>query len=231
MNRWTHPTLTRRGQSKEGTFRVVADSHIDTIRVLTNAVGHALRPSLASFPAGVTDTSRTPDRWRERYGRRLWISDLLVLIWVVYGTQILWFGAGEAQVAMHEDGRISEFSYWMFSGVGAHSGHRVGVGCGDGAVDAVDVAHDWNLGSLDRPRSTARGHACPDELLADKVKQISWGLEAGNQHLVLAPSIVDIAGPRIHTRPVAGLPMIHVETLTFTRGQRVLTWGFHGGVF
>ena len=60
-----------------------------------------------------------------------------------------------------------------------------------------------------------------DELPPDKVKQISWGLEAGRQHLVLAPSIVDIAGPRIHTRPVSGLPLIHVETPRFSRGQRV----------
>ncbi|KEP73629.1 hypothetical protein HR12_03735, partial [Microbacterium sp. SUBG005] len=34
-----------------------------------------------------------------------------------------------------------------------------------------------------------------DDLPADKVKQISWSLEAGRQHLVLAPSIIDIAGP------------------------------------
>ncbi|WP_100814402.1 sugar transferase [Microbacterium lacus] len=61
-----------------------------------------------------------------------------------------------------------------------------------------------------------------DDLPADKVKEISWALEAGRQHLVLAPNIVDIAGPRIHTRPVAGLPLIHVETPRFSRGQRAL---------
>lgn len=59
-----------------------------------------------------------------------------------------------------------------------------------------------------------------DELPPSKVKQISWGLEAGRHHLVLAPSIVDIAGPRIHTRPVAGLPLIHVETPRLSKGQR-----------
>jgi exopolysaccharide biosynthesis polyprenyl glycosylphosphotransferase len=61
-----------------------------------------------------------------------------------------------------------------------------------------------------------------DELPPFKVKQISWGLEAGRQHLVLAPSIVDIAGPRIHTRPVSGLPLIHVETPRFSKGQLFL---------
>src|SRR5699024_3176902 len=58
------------------------------------------------------------------------------------------------------------------------------------------------------------------ELGPTRVKQISWALEAGKQHLVLAPSITDIAGPRIHTRPVAGLPLMHVETPRFSPAQR-----------
>ncbi len=58
-----------------------------------------------------------------------------------------------------------------------------------------------------------------DELPPSIVKRISWSLEAGRQHLVLAPSIVDVAGPRIQTRPVAGLPLIHVETPRYSKGQ------------
>lgn len=60
-----------------------------------------------------------------------------------------------------------------------------------------------------------------DELPIEKVKQISWALEAGQQHLILAPSIIDIAGPRMHIRPVSGLPLIHVETPKFSNGQRL----------
>ncbi|MBA75522.1 MAG: polyprenyl glycosylphosphotransferase [Tistrella sp.] len=59
-----------------------------------------------------------------------------------------------------------------------------------------------------------------DDLPPEKVKQISWSLEAGRQHLVLAPSIADIAGPRIQMRPVSGLPLMHVETPRFSLGQR-----------
>ncbi|MEJ3404884.1 sugar transferase [Rathayibacter sp. YIM 133350] len=54
-----------------------------------------------------------------------------------------------------------------------------------------------------------------DELPPERVRELSWGLEPGRQHLVVAPSLVDIGGPRIHTRPVAGLPLIHVETPTY----------------
>lgn len=51
-----------------------------------------------------------------------------------------------------------------------------------------------------------------DELDPQRVRQLSWGLVPGSEHLVVAPSLIDIGGPRIHTRPVAGLPLIHVET-------------------
>jgi exopolysaccharide biosynthesis polyprenyl glycosylphosphotransferase len=45
-----------------------------------------------------------------------------------------------------------------------------------------------------------------------RLRQLSWSLETGRQHLVMSPGLTDIAGPRIHSRPVAGLPLIHVET-------------------
>ena len=37
---------------------------------------------------------------------------------------------------------------------------------------------------------------------------------------MVAPSLTDIGGPRIHTRPVAGLPLIHVETPRY-EGRRL----------
>jgi exopolysaccharide biosynthesis polyprenyl glycosylphosphotransferase len=51
-----------------------------------------------------------------------------------------------------------------------------------------------------------------DELPSERMRRLSWSLEPGRQHLVVAPGLIDVAGPRIHTRPVAGLPLIHVET-------------------
>jgi exopolysaccharide biosynthesis polyprenyl glycosylphosphotransferase len=38
----------------------------------------------------------------------------------------------------------------------------------------------------------------------------------------VAPSLTDIGGPRIHTRPVAGLPLIHVETPRYA-GSKLFT--------
>ncbi|WP_434971354.1 nucleoside-diphosphate sugar epimerase/dehydratase, partial [Microbacterium sp. bgisy207] len=49
------------------------------------------------------------------YTRRLWISDLIVLVWVVFGTQIFWFGTGNAALAFARDGRLTAISYWFAS--------------------------------------------------------------------------------------------------------------------
>ncbi|GAB3630723.1 sugar transferase [Microbacterium shaanxiense] len=56
---------------------------------------------------------------------------------------------------------------------------------------------------------------------AERVRALSWELEAGQQHLIMAPNLTDIGGPRIHMRPVAGLPLMHVETPNYT-GPQVL---------
>ncbi|GIG53420.1 sugar transferase [Demequina activiva] len=65
-----------------------------------------------------------------------------------------------------------------------------------------------------------------DGLEPDRVKEISWSLEPGREHLMLAPNITDIAGPRIRTRPAAGLPLIHVETPRLGRTASLTKRGF-----
>jgi len=58
-----------------------------------------------------------------------------------------------------------------------------------------------------------------DELSPQKVRELSWQLEPGQQHLIVAPALTDIGGPRIHIRPVAGLPLVHVETPRYKGGK------------
>ncbi len=282
-----------------------------------------------------------PRPWHESYRTRLLISDAVVLVWVVYGTQIVWFGTGNAQLSLLRDLRFTAVSYWLTSAIlvalwllalslaDTRTPGVVGTGMTEyvRVIDSslvlfgviaivaflfrVDIARGYLLISLPAgilllllvrwlwrqwlvakrrvgkcasgviligsPASVAQvGHelqqrrdtgylvvgAClpPDDheagipttdadipvlgtfddltrVLADtgadtvlvtssdalppeKVKQISWSLEAGRQHLLLAPGIADVAGPRIHTRPVSGLPLVHVETPRFSPGQR-----------
>ncbi|WP_028192866.1 sugar transferase [Salinispora pacifica] len=62
------------------------------------------------------------------------------------------------------------------------------------------------------------------ELTATRLRRLGWQLESTGVDLVVAPALTDVAGPRIHTRPVAGLPLIHVEAPEF-RGARKLVKG------
>jgi exopolysaccharide biosynthesis polyprenyl glycosylphosphotransferase len=60
------------------------------------------------------------------------------------------------------------------------------------------------------------------ELTARRLRRLGWQMEGSGIDLVLAPALTDIAGPRIHTQPIAGLPLIHVESPEFTGGRKLL---------
>ena len=47
------------------------------------------------------------------------------------------------------------------------------------------------------------------------LRRLSWALEGQNVDLVVAPGLTDVAGPRVLTRPVAGLSLLHVEAPVF----------------
>lgn len=53
------------------------------------------------------------------------------------------------------------------------------------------------------------------------LRRLGWALAARDIGMILAPALTDIAGPRIHTQPVAGLPLIHVSTPKLTGGKKV----------
>jgi exopolysaccharide biosynthesis polyprenyl glycosylphosphotransferase len=44
-----------------------------------------------------------------------------------------------------------------------------------------------------------------------ELRRLAWQLEGTGVDLVVAPQLTDIAGPRVHIRPVEGLPLLHVE--------------------
>ncbi|WP_295781373.1 sugar transferase [uncultured Microbacterium sp.] len=56
---------------------------------------------------------------------------------------------------------------------------------------------------------------------AHDIRRIGWSLDPGRRQLIVAMNLTDVAGPRLHTRPVAGLPLVHVETPRYSRGQQL----------
>lgn len=58
-------------------------------------------------------------------------------------------------------------------------------------------------------------------LTPEDLRKLGWELAALEIGMILAPALTDVAGPRIHTQPVAGLPLIHVSTPKLTGGKKV----------
>lgn len=53
------------------------------------------------------------------------------------------------------------------------------------------------------------------------MRALAWQLEAVDADLVVAPGVVDVAGPRLHIHPVAGLPLLHVDRPQYRGAVRV----------
>lgn len=52
------------------------------------------------------------------------------------------------------------------------------------------------------------------------VQRLGWDLEGYDVEIIVAPSLANIAGPRVHVRPVAGLPLLHVEQPSYRGASR-----------
>ncbi|MEN0101635.1 MAG: sugar transferase [Curtobacterium sp.] len=280
---------------------------------------------------------RSTHEWSRAYGRRVIFTDLLVLIWVVFGVQIAWLGIDSNLAANENDLRLSYtgisvvvIAVWMAAlamydtrgdrviGVGSaeyrliadssvrvfgliaiaaflfhvdlargyvliafpvgilvlllsrwiwrqwlvaqrksgnysakvllvgstasviHIGGQlarspeagyqvVGATVTSGSVGVLSSTDIVSYGGLDQIHEALAESGADtvvitsaDDLPPERVRELSWSLEPGRQHLVVAPSLTDIGGPRIHTRPVQGLPLIHVETPTY-EGRKLYT--------
>jgi exopolysaccharide biosynthesis polyprenyl glycosylphosphotransferase len=64
----------------------------------------------------------------------------------------------------------------------------------------------------------------------EKLRSISWQLEGSDTDLVVSPGLIEVAGPRLHILPVAGLPLLHVEEPTFSGFSRFVKGAFDRGV-
>jgi exopolysaccharide biosynthesis polyprenyl glycosylphosphotransferase len=54
------------------------------------------------------------------------------------------------------------------------------------------------------------------------IQELGWQLEESATELILATGLTNVAGPRIHARPVEGLPLMHVELPQYTGARHTL---------
>lgn len=76
------------------------------------------------------------------------------------------------------------------------------------------------MAALESTRSSSIIIADRSHISPTKIKDISWDLDPDRHELILSQGLVDISGPRIHTRPLAGLPFLYVEVPSFQGAKR-----------
>ncbi len=67
--------------------------------------------------------------------------------------------------------------------------------------------------------------ACP-EMSGVRLRELAWELEKTDTDLCVAPALLDVAGPRTTIRPVAGLPLLHMDHPEFTGARRLIKAAF-----
>ncbi|KQS69017.1 UDP-phosphate galactose phosphotransferase [Modestobacter sp. Leaf380] len=60
------------------------------------------------------------------------------------------------------------------------------------------------------------------ETAAEYLRRLSWDLEGSGLELLVAPGLIEVAGPRLHIRPFDGLPLLAVEQPRFEGWRRVV---------
>jgi exopolysaccharide biosynthesis polyprenyl glycosylphosphotransferase len=110
----------------------------------------------------------------------------------------------------------------------SHAGFRVVGACIDRTtateVEGVPVVGN-SMSIIDALHETGADTVAVgawSDLTQAGLRRLSWELEGSGVDLVVAPALTDVAGPRIHIRPVSGLPLLHVEEPEFSGARRVL---------
>jgi exopolysaccharide biosynthesis polyprenyl glycosylphosphotransferase len=63
--------------------------------------------------------------------------------------------------------------------------------------------------------------ACP-EFTSVRLRELAWELEERGTEVYVAPALLDVAGPRTTIRPIAGLPLLHVDHPELSGGRQAL---------
>lgn len=56
----------------------------------------------------------------------------------------------------------------------------------------------------------------------DRLQRLAWNLEGSDAEMVVAPVLMEVAGPRLHVDAVLGIPLLRVSMPAFTGGRRVV---------
>ena len=84
-----------------------------------------------------------------------------------------------------------------------------------GDLDSVGTA-------VHRAKADTVAVASSRAMSPQRLRTLSWELENLDADLIVAPGLMEVAGPRLHIRPVTGLPLLQVEKPEFSGARRVV---------
>jgi exopolysaccharide biosynthesis polyprenyl glycosylphosphotransferase len=101
---------------------------------------------------------------------------------------------------------------------------------GDSATPFATLPVSHDLDAVARTAASLGADAVvvagPPSSRTEFVRDLAWQLEGTATDLILATGLANVAGPRIHLRPMEGLPLIHVEIPQFEGGKHLLKRAF-----
>ncbi|MGC5257535.1 sugar transferase [Gordonia sp. DT218] len=74
--------------------------------------------------------------------------------------------------------------------------------------------------AVDRCGATTVAVTSAEALGHEAMQDLSWDLEGRDVDMLVAPGVTDIAGPRMMLRPVAGLPLLHIDKPRYEGANR-----------
>ena len=96
-------------------------------------------------------------------------------------------------------------------------------GANNGAVNGFTVVGDLDdvMGAIEQAGADTVAVSASESFGSQQVRDLAWKLEGSGVSLFLAPALTDVAGPRVHIKPVAGFPLMHVQEPLF-RGPKLI---------
>lgn len=80
-----------------------------------------------------------------------------------------------------------------------------------------------NLLTLARSQGIGAVAVCPsDTVQGAALRELRWRLEGSGVDFFVTPGLLEVTGPRVHVRPVGGLPMLHVDEPELAGGRHAL---------
>lgn len=173
-----------------------------------------------AFPAGVVALMASRWFWRRDIARRRMRGQ--------NQTSVLVVGGHRAVVNLSENferGSADGFSVVGVCMPGHDQDSQGEITVGDRRIPVLGNEHDV-VRALDAVGADTVAVTATEHLGLDGMRKLAWDLESKHVDLVVSPGILDVAGPRLSMRPVAGLPLIHVERPRYHSAQRFAKTSF-----